>query len=124
MGLSTDQIRVLDCVIQHRASTEWNLAARLAMTAMTLSASLEQLEKDGLIARVTGPDEHAIIVNPTAEGIAVFETVSPVLDDVIIQGLEAMGDAEIAILAGALIKICHNLTKHPDLLMSTDELIH
>lgn len=86
LGLTPAEARTLSLVARCGPMRQSELAERIGVEAMTLSASLDRLEEQGLVQRMPDPsDRRAKLANIT-------ETARPVLDKIVQASAEMRTD--------------------------------
>jgi len=109
-NVTADQFVLLATLARGRALTQRELARRMASDPSTVRAMLVLLERSGLVARETRPDDsRAKVVSLTAEGKRVFRKLWNAGQPIRASMLAALGPGEPEILVELLTRIAEAL---------------
>jgi DNA-binding MarR family transcriptional regulator len=109
-NVTADQFVLLATLARGKALTQRELARRMASDPSTVRAMLVLLERSGLVARETRPDDsRAKVVSLTAEGKRVFRKLWNAGQPIRASLLDVLGPGEPEILIELLTRIAEAL---------------
>ena len=113
-GLSVPKMRALAALAAMGELTINELTVYAVSEQSTMSRTLDQMEKDGLITRaVSGEDNRARVVSLTRTGRAAYRQIWPVLQTAEAAMFDGISAAEKEEFLGILSRIMANIRVHP-----------
>ncbi|WP_062018228.1 MarR family winged helix-turn-helix transcriptional regulator [Aureimonas sp. AU4] len=117
LQLTPAEIRTLVHVIRYRGGRQRDIAERMGVEPMTLSAALDRLEEAKLICRnVDAGDRRVRRVVPTEKAFESMRKLQPFFDEFYEQMLRGFTPDELTTFAAGLEILRANLTNDPDIL--------
>jgi DNA-binding MarR family transcriptional regulator len=110
LDLSPGEIRTLAYVATYPGRRQIRLAELMGVEPMTLSSSLERLQRQRLVVSEADPtDRRAKVVRPTVRGTEVFDTLQPIAEGVYDRAIRALSPDQVRILQESLRTVLRNL---------------
>jgi DNA-binding MarR family transcriptional regulator len=118
LGISRPEYVILFCAAQHPGVTAQEIVASTGRPKNSISVAVSKLERKRLVLRRSSArDSRRMELRPTAEGLAVFEKVVPLLAERERRMVEVLTDAERRQFNAMLMKIAQRVPEWatPDL---------
>ncbi|CAM3816121.1 MarR family transcriptional regulator [Cohnella lubricantis] len=110
--MTSEQWSVLARLCEEDGISQKELAARVSKDQTNVTRILDQLQRKGLIVRMTNPeDRRSFLPSVTPEGRQMYERMAPLEEQVIALAIQGLDEKEVAKLKELLQRIANNAAR-------------